>query len=125
MVRIVLDTGVFYYPETLRSLVERPETIIVPAVALAERVRQLARDGRSEEEFLRTLDDAGYLPEPLAPEAACEVSRRVRDDAKWARLSRDAFIAAHVEPGDELWTTNPRDFKELGVPDFQIVSVPS
>ena len=31
--------------------------------------------------------------------------------------------AAHVRPGDALWTTNPRDFAELGLAPAQVVAV--
>lgn len=125
MVRIVLDTGVLFYPGVLSTLASRSEDVVIPAVALAERVRQLARDGRDEDLLHRTIAAGGYITEALTPDAACRVARQVKDDTAWRRLSRDAFIAAHVQPGDELWTTNPKDFLELGLPPHQVVAVPS
>ncbi|MFA5860199.1 MAG: type II toxin-antitoxin system VapC family toxin [Candidatus Thermoplasmatota archaeon] len=124
MVRTVLDTGVFFYPTALERLRIRGGDVVIPAVALAERVRQLRRDGRDEGAFMEAILLADYRPESLSPAAACAIARTIQDDAKWRRLSRDAFIAAHVQPGDELWTTNPKDFRELGLPDAAIVLVP-
>lgn len=124
MVRIILDTGVFFRPERLVELSTRPEDVIVPVVALAERVRQLARDGRDVDAFLRALDATEIYAEPLLADAACAFVARIRDDTVWRRHSRDALIAAHVRPGDELWTTNPRDFLALGLPRASIVPVP-
>lgn len=123
--RIVLDTGVFFRPEALAALASRPENVVVQAVALAERVRQLHRDKMDVAAFLAALEKAEFVPEALDPSAACALMPRVVDDARWRRLARDAFVAAHVRPGDELWTTNPRDFLALGLPAEQVVAVPA
>ena len=124
MVRIVLDTGVFFHPAILRRLPEREEDVVVPAVAMAERVRQLLRDGRNVQAFHDQLSAGDFTPEALQPEAACAIVQGLADDSKWDRLARDAFVAAHLRPGDELWTTNPKDFRDLGVPVHAIVAVP-
>lgn len=121
--RIILDTGVFFRPVALAQLKDLPETVIVPAVAMAERVRQLARDGRDEAKFHEGIEESGFVPEPLSPDAACRIARLVPNDERWRRLSRDALIAAHLRPGDQLWTTNPKDFRELGVPEAAIITV--
>lgn len=122
--RIVLDTGVFFHPAVLRELLAREEDVVVPAVTAAERVRQLTRDGQDVSRFFDFVEHGDILMEALTPKMACKAAARVPDDAKWRRLSRDALIAAHVNEDDELWTTNPRDFEELGVPSWQVVAVP-
>lgn len=121
--RIVLDTGVLYRPAALRALASREEDAVLPAIAMAERVRQLVRDGRDVDEFRALLAAADIAPEALAPGAACETAARLTDERAWARLSRDAMVAAHVRPGDELWTTNAKDFIELGLPAGAVVDV--
>jgi len=121
--RIVIDTGVFYRPAVLDALARSPHPIIVPVVALAERLRQLKRDGGDMAAFRRTLIRASVTIEPLDEPSALRHSLDLDTDAEWRKLSHDAFIAGHVQPDDELWTTNPNDFVALGVPADRIVTV--
>ncbi|HUR70224.1 MAG TPA: PIN domain-containing protein [Candidatus Thermoplasmatota archaeon] len=121
--RIVVDTGVFYHPEALARLAERPQDIVVPVVALAERLRQVRRDGLDVAAFRRTLVRAHVDVEAMGEPEATSVATAALDDDVWRKLSHDAFIAGHVQPGDELWTTNPEDFEALGVPRERIVRV--
>jgi predicted nucleic acid-binding protein len=123
LMRIVIDTGVLFHPETLRSLARRREAAVLPAVAYAERVRQLRQQGRSLQEFNQFLSKFKVIVEPFGPvEAERYASRLPEED--WQDLIRDAFIAGHVEDGDQLWTTNPADFRRVGVPAERIVAVP-
>lgn len=119
--RIILDTGVFYYPEALSRLAELPHDIVVPAVALAERLRQV--DGLDAAAFRRTLARAQVDVEAMGETQATRFAPRLTRD-EWRDLSHDAFIAGHVETADELWTTNPEDFIRIGMPAGQIVAVP-
>lgn len=123
VLRDVLDTSTFFYPAALARLALRHYDVVVPAVAFAERTRQLARAGRGLDEFLDFLGRCHYLVEPFGREQALQSPIRLVEDARWRRLSRDAFIAAHVLEDDILWTANPRDFGELGVSSTQIVDV--
>ena len=122
--RIVLDTGVFYRREALEALAHVQEDVVVPVVALAERLRQLRRDGGDVDAFRRTLRRARFEVEALDETAALRYAIGLDVDAEWRRLSHDAFIAGHLREDDVLWTTNPKDFQAMGVPAAQIVSIP-
>ena len=121
--RIILDTGVFYRRDALDALATSQDDIIVPVVALAERLRQIRRDGGDPAAFRRALVRAQFDVEALDEPAATRYSLELEVDAEWRKLSHDAFIAGHVREGDMLWTTNPNDFEALGVPTAQIVRV--
>lgn len=123
-VRIVVDTGVLYRPAALDALADSPLDIVLPVVALAERLRQVKRDGYDVAAFRRTLARAQIEVEALDEEAATRYALDLATDAEWRKLSHDAFIAGHVRGDDELWTTNPADFEALGVPRDRIVAVP-
>ena len=123
--RIILDTGVFFYPEALAMMRWYAAPIIVPSVVFAERARQLARIGVHEEALREKLDTFGATIEALGPAEATRFATRITDDKKWARLARDAFIAGHVRDDDRLFTTNVADFVEVGVPESQILEVPA
>jgi hypothetical protein len=123
-VRIILDTGVFFRPEALRRLSGMPHLVVVPAVAFAERARQLAKRGVGPDAFLDVLDRLGFHVEPFGPEEALRFAPGLADDGRWRALARDAMIAGHLRPADLLWTTDPKDFLELGVPKDRLVGVP-
>lgn len=113
--RIILDTGVLFRPAALRQTLDEPRVAILPAVAYAERCRQLRRDGRDRERLRTLLAFSGITVEAFSEDEAHRLPSLTRDDRLWRRHARDALIAAHVREGDELWTTNPRDFEALGL----------
>lgn len=122
-VRIVLDTGVFFRPAALRALATVPNEVVVPAVAFAERARQLTKRGVALARFEGLLEEMGFRVEPFGPEEALRFAAGLVDDARWRSLARDAMIAGHLRPSDVLWTTDPKDFLELGVPPAQVVAL--
>ncbi|MFP5379813.1 MAG: hypothetical protein ACLGHP_08725, partial [Vicinamibacteria bacterium] len=61
-----------------------------------------------------------FGPSPHARGTQSCLPEHAIDDRLWTRHARDALIAAHLREGDELWTTNPRDFEALGVPAARI-----
>ncbi|HEX2021368.1 MAG TPA: hypothetical protein VHH36_01540 [Candidatus Thermoplasmatota archaeon] len=115
--RLVLDTSAFYYARALRR-VPRGDRVIVPAVAFAERARQLKRDGRaSPAAFHGSLADRGWKVEAFREEHALRAAHLAPvDDARWQDLARDVLVAAHVRPDDVLLTANVGDFLALGLP---------
>jgi predicted nucleic acid-binding protein len=120
--RIILDTGAFFRPAALKKARDSRHRVIVPVVAYAERLRQVSAQGAARASRFKEL----FRPmvEAFDTEAA---HRRVPalhaiPQDRWRRLARDAFIAGHVRPGDELWTTDPDDFVAVGVPKDQIVA---
>lgn len=118
--RIILDTGIFFQPHVLKLATRLPHEIIVPAVVFTERARQVARDGGDPEELQRTLERNDHVVEPYGVEEARRRALEIHDDATWRRLARDAMIAGHLREDDVVWTTNPRDFVELGVPEERV-----
>lgn len=123
IVRVIIDTGVLWYPSVLEGLSGTERDIILPVVAYSERVRQLIQSGRKERELSIILDAVGIMVEPLGLVESVKFSAAIGDDS-WERLARDAYIAGHIRDGDEIWTTNPKDFLQLGVPSPQVVAVP-
>jgi len=121
--RIILDTGTFWRSAVWDWLVARDEDLILPAVAFIERARQLNFAGRSVRDFQIYLHMYGVQIEALGAVEGLRLACSVEDDKLWKRSARDAFIGGHIKAGDELWTTNPKDFIELGVPERQIVAV--
>lgn len=122
-VRIVIDTGVFWRPEALEKLAGLRRRIVLPAVAFAERSRQLVKRGVSVDRFLQVLARMHIQVEDFTVRQARRYAVNVAAEALWLRASRDAMIAGHLEPGDVLWTTNSSDFLSLGVPPDQVHAV--
>lgn len=120
--RHILDTGVFFRPAALEELSRQRRDVIVPAVVFAERVRQLRRDNRPVEAFLEALERNHWFVESFTTLEALNAPS-VRDDRLWRRHARDAMIAGHVRDGDALWTTNPEDFRLLGLRLAQLRAV--
>lgn len=114
--RILLDTGALYRPDVLRAARSERRRVVLPTIAYAERRLQLARDGLDPARLDNLLTQTGVRLEPFSEEHARRLPRGALDDARWQRHARDAMIAAHLGPTDELWTTNPSDFEALGVP---------
>jgi predicted nucleic acid-binding protein len=121
--RIILDTGTFYHPNAIQELASTDAPIIVPAVAYAERLRQLRKAGQSVPHFEHVLDAGGYTVEPFGRPEALRMQSLMLNAEQWRRSSRDALIAAHVGPEDQLWTTNPRDFERMGLPGSRIRTI--
>lgn len=121
--RLIIDTGVLWRPEALRALVELPHDRILPAVAFAERAREIQAAGREPAELVTLLGRCGIQVEPFTEQHALRYAATITDEGKWRILARDALIAGHVGPEDTLWTTDPEDFKRIGVPEDQIVPI--
>lgn len=121
--RIILDTSALFYPRALEAL-DPAIPVVVPPVVFLERSRQLAREGRMEPAaFARLLRDSGWVVEPFGLEEALRAPTGRLAEPQWRRLARDAMIAGHVRPRDQVWTSNPRDFEALGLSRDQIVDV--
>ena len=123
LMRLILDTGVLFHPAALRAIAQYSEPIILPAIAYAERIRQLRAAGRSTADFDALLVSSKIVVEAFDRESARRVPALGQD--LWNRASRDALIATHVHDEDLLWTTNPRDFRSVGVPEERLVPVPA
>lgn len=117
--RHVIDTGVLFHPKAVLELAEREDDIVLPAVAYAERVRQLRRTGRSIEEFDSWLAEFSITIEPFGTQEALRLTSSLGWEM-WRRHARDALIAAHVRSDDVIWTTNWKDFETVGISTLSI-----
>lgn len=115
----------FYRPQALRRLASLPHDVIVPAVVFTERARQLAKRGVPPAEFEERLASNAFDVEVYGPREATRFAPAVHDDEAWRRLARDAMIAGHVREadGDVLWTTDPSDFQDVGLPEDALMAV--
>lgn len=115
----------FYRPEALEDLARLPHDVVVPAVVFTERARQLAEEGVPSDEFADHLAANEFAIEAYGRKQAKRFAIDVHEPDAWRRLARDAMIAGHVrkEDGDVLWTTDPDDFRELGLSEDAIVEV--
>lgn len=123
--RVIVDTGVFFLPEALEDLARLPHDVIVPAAASTERARQLQKRSEAPAVLRDALAVNEMVVEPYGVVQAERYAVHVNDDEVWRRIARDAMIAGHLEEDDVLWTTNPKDFHALGVPEDQVVAVPA
>ena len=121
--RIIVDTGVLWHKDAVEALVESGEALILPAVVFMERAGQVARHGWDTAVFADRLRDTGFEIEPFGEAEAVRFAVHIGEADRWKRLSRDAMIAGHVRPGDRLWTTNAKDFLEIGVHPAQLMVV--
>ncbi|MEA3199651.1 MAG: hypothetical protein QOE90_1079 [Thermoplasmata archaeon] len=119
---VVLDTNVLWHPEALDLLED--EDVIVPALVVLERCRQLRQRGADPAELLHAFERLGWRIEPYDAEHALRSALQAPlDDKAWLKLARDAIIAGHVGPADVLWTYNAKDFAALGLPREKIVDL--
>ncbi len=123
MVRLVLDTGVFFRRTALQELLGVSVPVIVPATVYMERGRQLIARGVPRKRWDQVIEYYGFEVEPFGRQEAARYAVKIHDDKEWYRLYRDAMIAGHVGPGDVLWTTNPKDFVAVGLDPEQILGV--
>lgn len=123
VLRIVLDTGVFFSRDIWERLSTRVDEIVLPAVAYAERARQIHQGGGNLRSFEILLSAFQIEVESFSRAHALRRAIHIEDQQWWKANARDAFIAGHVGPGDELWTTNPKDFITLGLDPDSIITV--
>lgn len=120
MPRVVLDTNALFDRAALASLRDHLGDIVLPAVAFAERARQLRRQGRDVDELWGILERGRIRVESFGPDEALSRPLHAIPDAAWGRLARDAFIAGHVGDADVLWTRDVEDFVAVGLPRARI-----
>lgn len=88
-----------------------------------ERARQLGKRGIEPEDFADRLRRNDLTIEAYGVQEASRFAPTIHEDTSWKRLARDAMIAGHVGPDDLLWTTNPSDFHEVGLPEEAIIEL--
>lgn len=121
--RIILDTNVLWNKAAMEKLQETAAPVVVPAVVVAERARQYAKRGWPVSRLLDQLAANQFTSEALTPEMALRFAPGLVADDAWRRLARDALIAGHVQAGDVLWTSDVKDFLEIGVPMDRLQAV--
>lgn len=105
--RFVLDTNALWHRPLLDALAvangaERLHDVVLPAVAYAERLRQLGGDPARVSVFHAQLEAAGCTVEPFGPDEARRI--RARSPQDWEDHARDFLVAAHVH-GDRVGVT--------------------
>ncbi len=123
MPRIILDTNVLYDRKAMTALRESEADLVLPAVAFAERVRQIRRRGGDVEELWALFALGSIRVESFGPDEALARPLHHIAPKDWGRLARDAFIAGHVGTDDVLWTRDIQDFLDVGIPRNQIQDV--
>lgn len=119
---VVVDTNILWDTAALARLRDCAQPAVLPAVALAERARQLLIQGRALDELWGTLHQAGIDVVPMMRDQAIRCGELRVPDNLWSRHARDAMIAGHVGPDDVLWTKNPKDFLAVGLPPERILA---
>lgn len=112
---LVLDTGALWHAPLLEALGRAhgmgfvPSSIraILPAVAYAERRRQLLRDGLSTAAWKAILGTAGIEVAPFGEWHGDHLADESASDAVWGRHARDFLIAAHA--GEGRWVVTEED----------------
>lgn len=118
---LVLDTSALWDKPLADALVDAKVAglldddrlrVTLPCVAYAERLRQLARDGRDTVRWREELEAMGIRLEPFGAREADRIPSFRIGDAAWKRDARDAMCAAHVSAdrtavtadGGGVWT---------------------
>lgn len=110
---LVLDTDALHDGRLRAALTQargagvRPDQlqVVLPAVAYAERVRQLRKAGAPAGSYRPSLALMGIEVEPLTEAEAARVPHGALDDHAWRAHARDFLIAAHVH-GDRVAVTS-------------------
>lgn len=79
---------------------------VLPAVAYAERIRQLRADSLDIERWREGIATAGIAIEPFGEREAERVPAEAGDPALWRKHARDYLVAAHVEGDREVVTSD-------------------
>ena len=104
--KLLLDTNALWsrplrealiLSETAGLMADGRLTVAIPAVAYAERIRQLRRDGHDVETWKDQLAELGITVECLCAQQAERLGSY--NDEEWARHGRDLLIQAHTRDG--------------------------
>lgn len=110
---LVLDTAALWSRRLLRALADAHRVgltrtgavqAVLPAIALAERLRQLHGRPAPARALRDALAVAGVSVEPFGDAEAARLPPASAEDAMWQRHARDFLIAAHVT-GDRVIVT--------------------
>lgn len=114
--KLVLDTNALWSVPLFDALAEARVAAtsgltqvqaIVPAVAYAERYRQMRQRPRGTELLATALERGGVHIEAFGPEQVHRLPAGVADGQAWTAHGRDFLIAAHVH-GDRVAVTEDR-----------------
>lgn len=120
---LILDTDALWHRPLLDALVAAngtglaPGTLetVLPAVAYAERLRQLQHSARRVRAFREFLQLAAVRVEPFTAEQADRVPWDSIGEDDWTAHARDFLIAAHIE-GQRVGVTGDVGPAWRGVP---------
>lgn len=112
--KLVLDTSALWDGPLAEALIDAHALgltedgrlhLLLPAVAYAERLRQLTRDDQDVALWREDIAAMGIAVEPFGLEQAARVPQLVMSNEEWRRDARDAMVAAHVV-GDRTAVTS-------------------
>lgn len=104
--KLLLDTNALWsrplrealiVAETAGLMADGRLVVGIPAVAYAERVRQMRRDGQDVDTWKQRIAEMGITVECLCAAEAERIG--VHSDVDWGRHGRDLLIQAHVREG--------------------------
>lgn len=124
VLNLVLDTNALWNGPLVRGLARAREEglqrfgeleVVLPAIAFAERARQLAQDDDSMRLFRQLLGDIGAKIEPFGVQEGERLASRKPPRTVWRAHARDLLIAAHVHR-DRVAVTGDRGpgWQEVG-----------
>lgn len=111
--RLVLDTNALWHPPLVDAISEAKTrglmddgrlAVILPAIAYAERLRQLRAHARDLGRWREELDDSGVKIEAFGEREAHQLHEAAAEEALWRRHGRDFLIAAHAGVEGEVVT---------------------
>lgn len=103
--KLVLDTAALWHTPLLHALSDACQLgmmehgdveAILPAVAYAERLRQLAERGQDLRIWRARLEMMGIRVEPFSESQAEALAHTTVDVTMWKRHARDFLVAAHA-----------------------------
>lgn len=102
--RFVLDTNALWHRPLMDALTEANSSVqrhevVVPALVLAERLRQVRADAAKTQALETLLLDLRAVLEPFGESEARRIP--ALDDVAWRRHARDLLVASHVH-GDRI-----------------------
>lgn len=115
--KLVLDTNALWHRPLMEALgVAKVQgcledgriEAILPAVAYAERYRQVMAAGHDVDVWRERLEDVGIRVEAFGQQEADRLEATAKDPAVWARHARDLLVMAHVTPGRSAVTAERR-----------------
>ncbi len=116
VMELILDTNALWNRALLETLARIHEdepgpsgevSAVIPAIAFAERLRQVYGDEDREPALRGAIEDSGARIEPFTAATAERLAKSTDEGIDWHAHARDYLIAAHVH-GERVGVTRDR-----------------